>query len=84
MDNITEERACIKRCFKIGKNATDSFESIRLAFGHISLNRCVTFDWFKRFKEGRKMVTIVLDVHQHQKQMTPLPLFGIKLDTTDD
>ncbi|XP_015367479.1 PREDICTED: putative uncharacterized protein FLJ37770, partial [Diuraphis noxia] len=53
MDNISEQRACIKFCFKIGKNATESFELIKLAFGDIALSRCVTFDWFKRFKEGR-------------------------------
>ena len=53
MDNITEQRACIKFCFKIGKNATETFELIKWAFGDVSLSRCVTFDWFKRFKEGR-------------------------------
>jgi len=53
MDNITEQRACIKFCFKIGKNATETFELIKLAFGDVSFSRCVTFDWFKRFKEGR-------------------------------
>ncbi|XP_026811241.1 protein GVQW3-like [Rhopalosiphum maidis] len=53
MDNITEQRACIKFCFKIGKNATETFELIKLAFGDVSLSRCVTFDWFKRFKKGR-------------------------------
>ncbi|XP_025405831.1 protein GVQW3-like [Sipha flava] len=53
MDNISEQRACIKFCFKIGKNATETFELIKLAFGDITLSRCVTFDWFKRFKEGR-------------------------------
>ncbi|XP_060846008.1 protein GVQW3-like [Rhopalosiphum padi] len=53
MDNISEQRACIKFCFKIGKNAKECFELIKLAFGDIALSRCVTFDWFKRFKEGR-------------------------------
>lgn len=53
MDNNTEQRACIKFCFKIGKNASETFELIKLAFGDVSLSRCVIFDWFKRFKEGR-------------------------------
>ncbi|KAL4113550.1 hypothetical protein QTP88_017159 [Uroleucon formosanum] len=53
MDNISEQRACIKFYFKIGKNATETFELIKLAFGDLVLSRCVTFDWFKRFKEGR-------------------------------
>jgi HTH domain in Mos1 transposase len=45
--------ACIKFCFKIGKNATETFELIKLAFEDVSLSRCVTIDWFKCFKEGR-------------------------------
>ncbi|KAE9523287.1 hypothetical protein AGLY_016235, partial [Aphis glycines] len=49
----TEQRACIKFCFKIGKNATETFKLIKLAFRDVSLSHCVTFDWFKRFKEGR-------------------------------
>jgi len=53
MDNITEQSSCIKFCFKISKNDTETFELIKLAFRDISLSRCVTFDWFKRFKEGR-------------------------------
>jgi len=53
MDNNTEQCACIKFCFKIGKNASETFELIKLAFGDVSLSRCVIFDWFKRFKEGR-------------------------------
>ncbi|KAL4083381.1 hypothetical protein QTP88_028705 [Uroleucon formosanum] len=53
MDNILEQRACIKFCFKIGKYATETFELIKLAFGDLALSRCVTFDWFTRFKEGR-------------------------------
>lgn len=50
MDNIKEKRAYIKFCFEIGKNATETFELTKLAFGDVSLSRCVTFDWFKRFK----------------------------------
>ncbi|XP_025421236.1 protein GVQW3-like [Sipha flava] len=53
MDNISEQRVCIKFCFKIGKNATETFELIKLAFGNVALSRGVTFDWFKRFKDGR-------------------------------
>jgi len=54
MDNIaTERRACIHICLEIGKNPTETFESIRLAFGDVSLSRCVTFHRLKRFKDGR-------------------------------
>jgi len=31
-------------CFDVCKNATETFESIKLAFGDVLLSRCVTFD----------------------------------------
>ncbi|XP_026807898.1 protein GVQW3-like [Rhopalosiphum maidis] len=34
----------------------ETFKLIKLAFGDVSLSRCVTFDWFKRFKEGRMSI----------------------------
>lgn len=48
-----EQHSCIKFCFKIGKNVTEFFESIELAFKDVSLRRHVIFDWFKRFKGDR-------------------------------
>lgn len=53
MENITEQCACIKFCFEISKNATETFELIKLAFGDVSQSCCITFNWFKRFKVGR-------------------------------
>jgi len=52
-NTFTEQRADIKFCFKIGKIGTKTFELIKLAFGDVSLSRCVTFDWSKCFKGGR-------------------------------
>jgi len=56
MDNITEKRACIKFCFKNGKNAIETFDLIKLAFGSNALSYCVIFDWIKHFKEGRNSI----------------------------
>ncbi|KAG5336861.1 GVQW3 protein, partial [Acromyrmex charruanus] len=43
-----EQRACIKFCFKLGKTATETHEMMK------TVSCTVTFDWFKRFKEGRQ------------------------------
>lgn len=53
MDNTTEQRASIEFCFKIGKNAAETFELIKWVFKRVSLRRFVTFDRFERFKEVR-------------------------------
>ena len=45
-----EERYAIKFCFKLGKNATETYGMLQAAF------RPSVFEWHKRFKEGRESV----------------------------
>ena len=47
-----EERYAIKFCFKLGKNATETYRMIQTAFGQ----SIICFKWHKRFKEGRESV----------------------------
>ncbi|KAL4130781.1 hypothetical protein QTP88_008170 [Uroleucon formosanum] len=42
-------------------------------------NCCVTFAWFKCFKESRISIEVIEDDHQHQKQMISLLLFEKKI-----
>ena len=51
-DNL-EERYAIKVCFKLGKNATETYGMLQTAFGVSCMNRASVFEWHKRFKEGR-------------------------------
>ena len=48
-EDALEERYAIKFCFKLGKNASDCFWTIL----HES---SISFEWHKRFKEGRESV----------------------------
>ena len=50
-EDTLEERYAIKFCFKLGKNATETY-----AFGASCMNRAWVFEWHKRFKEGRESV----------------------------
>ena len=50
-----EERYAIKFCFKLGKNATETYGMLQNAFGASCMNQ-VSVEWHKRFKEGRKSV----------------------------
>ena len=51
-----EERYVIKFCFKLGKNATETYGMLQTAFGASCMNRASVFEWHKRFKEGRESV----------------------------
>ena len=52
-----EERYAIKFCFKLGKNATETYGMLETAFGLSCKNWASVFEWQKRFKEGRKSVS---------------------------
>ena len=51
-----EEWYAIKLCFKLGKNATETYGLLQTAFGASCINRASVFEWHKRFKEGRESV----------------------------
>ena len=51
-----EERYAIKFCFKLGKNATETYGMLQTTFGASCMNRASVFEWHKRFKEGREFV----------------------------
>ena len=51
-----EERYAIKSCFKLGKNARETYGMLQTAIGASCINRASVFEWHKRFKEGRESV----------------------------
>ena len=55
-EDTLEERYAIKFCFKLEKNAKETYEKLQIAFGASCMNRALVFEWHKRFKEGRKSV----------------------------
>ena len=51
-----EERCAIEFCFKVAKNATETYGMLQTAFRPSCMNRASDFEWHKRFKEGRESV----------------------------
>ena len=51
-----EEWYAIKCCFKLGKNATETYGMLPTAFRPSCMNRAWVFEWHKRFNEGRESV----------------------------
>src|SRR5215469_4681012 len=56
MCESTEQRICIKFCFKIRKTATETYQLLQQAYGEDAMGRTQVFDWLRRFKEGRTSV----------------------------
>ena len=50
------ERNAIKFCFKLGKNATETYGMLQTAFRTSCMNRTSVFEWHNRFKEDRESV----------------------------
>ena len=55
-EDTLEERYAIKFCFKLRKNATETYGMLQTAFGLSCMSRASVSDWHKRFKEGRESV----------------------------
>ena len=56
-EGTLEDRYAIKLCFKLGKNATETYRMLQTAFRPSCMNRASVFErWHKRFKEGRESV----------------------------
>ena len=55
-EDTLEEWYAIKLCFKLGKNATETYGMLQTAFRASCMNQASVFEWHKRFKEGRESV----------------------------
>ena len=54
--DILEERYAIIFCFKLVKNAAETYGMLQSAFRPSCMNRASVFEWLKRFNEGRESV----------------------------
>ena len=55
-EDTLEERNAIKFRFKLGKNATETYEMLQTTFPPSCMIWASVFEWHKRFKEGRESV----------------------------
>ena len=55
-EDTLEERYAIRFCFKLGKNAKETYGMLQTVFGASCMNRASVFEWHKRFKEARESV----------------------------
>ena len=55
-EDTLKEWYAIKFCFKLGKNATETYGMFQTSFRPPCMNRASAFVWHKRFKEARESV----------------------------
>ena len=55
-EDTLEERYAMKFCFKLRKNATETYGMLQTAFRPSCMSRASVFEWYKRFKEGMESV----------------------------
>ena len=75
-EDTLEERYAIKLCFKLGKNATETYGMLHTAFGASCMNQASAFEWHKRFKEDRESVTDDERCGRNKEVRTPKVWFG--------
>ena len=56
LSQLVNFKNAIKLCFKLGKNATETYGMLQTAFQPSCMNRASVFEWHKRLKEGRVSV----------------------------
>ena len=79
-EEISEEQYAIKFCFKLWKNATETYGMLQTAFRPSCMNRASVFEWHKIFKEGRESVTD--DRCGRSKEVNTPELIGQRVRTT--
>ena len=74
-EDTLEERYAIKFCFKLGKNATETYGMLQIAFGPYSMNQASVFEWHKKFKEGKESMRDD-ERYWRSKEVNTLELIG--------
>jgi hypothetical protein len=49
-----EQRPVVKFFQKLGKSASETFQTIKQAYGEEALGHGAVFKWYKRFAQGRE------------------------------
>jgi len=50
MEDLEEQRVCVKFCFKLGKPATETWKMLQQTFGDECMSRTQCLEWYSRFK----------------------------------
>ena len=54
MEEKVQQLVCINFCFRLGKTGSETYEMLQAAFRESCLSHSKTFEWYSRFKNGRR------------------------------
>jgi hypothetical protein len=54
MEEKVQQRVYTDFCFRLGKTGAETYEMLQAAFGESCLSGSKTFEWYFRFKSGRR------------------------------
>ena len=74
-----EEWYAIKFCFKLGKNARETYGTLQTAFRPSCMSRASVFEWHNGFKESRESVR---NVERCSKEVNTPKLIGQRVRVT--
>ena len=80
-EDTLEECYAIKFCFKIGKNASETYGMLQTALRLSCMDRVSVFEWHKRFKQRRDSVRDDENCGKSKEVNTP-ELIGQKVRAT--
>ncbi|XP_067942994.1 protein GVQW3-like [Watersipora subatra] len=53
MNEVEEQRVCVKFCVKLGKSGAETLQMLRTAYGDSALKKTACYEWHKKIREGR-------------------------------
>ncbi|CAK1588500.1 unnamed protein product [Parnassius mnemosyne] len=56
MENIVEQRVCLKFCVSNDISCGESLKMLRNTYGESCISKTRAYEWYKAFKEGREVV----------------------------
>ena len=56
MEENVQQSVCIDFCFRPRKTGAETYEMLQAAFGESCQSRSKTFEWYSRFKSGRRSI----------------------------
>jgi hypothetical protein len=54
MEEKVQQRVYIDLCFRLGKTGAETYKMLQAVFEESCLSRSKTFEWYSRFKSGRR------------------------------
>jgi hypothetical protein len=52
MADLKDQSVCIKLCFKLGKNVTETLKMLKVHFAEQTMGRTLRLEQFSKFKSG--------------------------------